>query len=380
MRLFTLPLSYLCCLALLAAGCGTTVNQEDAAVDREIWTDSAANAWYAGQPWLVGPNYTPANAINQLEMWQKETFDPQTIAKELGWAAELGMNTARVYLHDLPYEQDSAGFLQRIDEFLEIAAKHGIKPMLVFFDSCWDPFPQSGTQRAPKPHLHNSGWMQSPGRPAMEDSTQYPRLERYITGVVRHFANDSRILAWDVWNEPDNMNVPAYDAVENKDKVSYVLPLLEKTFVWARSANPSQPLTSGIWAGNWAADSTLKPIERLQLEQSDVISFHNYDKAEDFEKRIIQLQRYGKPLLCTEYMARPNGSTFADFLPIAKKHRVAMFNWGFVDGKTQTIYPWDSWRKTYTAEPPLWFHDIFRSDGTPYKTEETDLIRSLLKN
>src|SRR5690606_19267388 len=194
-----------------------------------------------------------------------------------------------------------------------------------------------------------------------------------------HFANDQRILAWDVWNEPDNMNIPAYDAVETDDKLTYVLPLLEKTFVWARSANPSQPLTSGIWAGDWSADSTLKPIERLQLEQSDVISFHNYDKAEDFEKRIIQLQRYGKPLLCTEYMARPNGSTFAAFLPIAKKHRVAMFNWGFVDGKTQTIYPWDSWTKTYTSEPPLWCHDILRGDGTPYRTEEPELIKELTK-
>src|SRR5690606_10633866 len=170
MRLFHLPLSYLCCIIVLAAGCSPATDREEDAVTREIWTDSAANAWYAGQPWLVGPNYTPANAINQLEMWQEETFDPQTIDKELGWAAELGMNTARVYLHDLPYEQDSTGFLKRIDQFLGIADKHGIKPLLVFFDSCWDPFPEAGTQRAPKPHVHNSGWVQSPGQHALKDS------------------------------------------------------------------------------------------------------------------------------------------------------------------------------------------------------------------
>ena len=205
-------------------------------------------------------------------------------------------------------------------------------------------------------------------------------MERYVKGIVSHFANDERILGWDVWNEPDNMTGPSYEAVEIKDKVSYVLPLLEQVFEWARSADPSQPLTSGVWAGDWSSDSTLKPIERLQIEQSDVISFHNYDTPEDFEKRIQQLQRYGKPLLCTEYMARPNGSTFAGFLPIAKKYNVAMINWGFVDGKTQTIYPWDSWTKTYTAEPPLWFHDIFRRDGTPYKQEEVQLIKQLLTN
>ncbi|RQP11296.1 MAG: 1,4-beta-xylanase, partial [Parapedobacter sp.] len=286
----------------------------------------------------------------------------------------------RVYLHDLPYEQDSLGFLTRIDRFLQLADKHGIRPLLVFFDSCWDPFPVSGKQRAPKPHVHNSGWVQSPGQYALKDSTQYPRLERYVKGVIGHFANDGRILGWDVWNEPDNMTGPSYEAMEIKDKVAYVLPLLAQAFEWARSANPAQPLTSGIWAGDWSSDSTLKPIERLQIEQSDIISFHNYDTPEDFEKRIQQLQRYGKPLLCTEYMARPNGSTFAGFLPIAKKYNVAMFNWGFVDGKTQTIYPWDSWTKTYTAEPPLWFHDIFRGDGTPYRQEEVDVIKQLLTN
>ncbi len=362
------------------SGCnsgGDGVKSESA---RGIWTAEEANAWQAEQGWLVGPNYTPATAINQLEMWQEDTFDPETIDKELGWAADLGMNTARVYLHDLPYEQDSAGFIARIEHFLRLADQHGIRPLFVFFDSCWDPFPVAGKQRAPKPHVHNSGWVQSPGQHVLQDSRQYPRLERYVKGVISHFAEDDRILGWDVWNEPDNMTGPSYEAVEIKDKVAFVLPLLEQAFAWARSANPSQPLTSGIWAGDWSTHEGLKPIEKLQIEQSDIISFHNYDKPEDFEKRIQQLQRYNKPLWCTEYMARPNGSTFEGFLPIAKKYNVAMFNWGFVDGKTQTIYPWDSWTKTYTDEPPLWFHDIFRGDGTPYKQEEVELIRQLTSN
>ncbi|MFC3199070.1 endo-1,4-beta-xylanase [Parapedobacter deserti] len=364
---------------VLLTSCDNSRGDTTTVSERTVWTAEEANAWQAEQGWLVGPNYNPATAINQLEMWQEDTFDPETIDKELGWAADLGMNTARVYLHDLPYEQDSAGFIARIDQFLDLADKHGIRPLLVFFDSCWDPFPVAGKQREPKPHVHNSGWVQSPGQHALKDSTQYPRLERYVKGVVSHFADDERILGWDVWNEPDNMTGPSYEAVEIKDKVAYVLPLLEQSFEWARSANPSQPLTSGIWVGDWSTHEGLKPIEKLQIEQSDIISFHNYDTPEDFEKRIQQLQRYGKPLWCTEYMARPNGSTFEGFLPIAKKYNVAMFNWGFVDGKTQTIYPWDSWTKTYTAEPPLWFHDIFRGDGTPYKQEEVELIKSLTK-
>ncbi|WP_245747673.1 glycosyl hydrolase [Parapedobacter koreensis] len=381
MRIFNTSLFCSALLLFLWYGCDSHRAAETGATDpkRNTWTAEEANAWYARQGWLVGSNYIPATAINQLEMWQEDTFDPETIDKELGWAAALGMNTARVYLHDLPYGQDSSGFLNRVDQFLGLAEKHGIRPLFVIFDSCWDPFPALGKQRAPKPHVHNSGWVQSPGQRALKDSTQYPRLERYVKGVIGHFADDGRILGWDVWNEPDNMTGPSYEAVEIKDKVSYVLPLLAEAFEWARSANPVQPLTSGIWAGDWSADSTLKPIERLQIEQSDIISFHNYDTPEDFEKRIQQLQRYGKPLWCTEYMARPNGSTFAGFLPIAKKYNIAMFNWGFVDGKTQTIYPWDSWTKTYTAEPPVWFHDIFRGDGTPYRQEEVDVIKSLAR-
>src|SRR5690606_1872629 len=163
---------------------------------RGIWTAEEANAWQAKHGWLIGPNYTPANAINQLEMWQEDSFDPEVIDKELGWAAELGMNTARVYLHDLLYEQDSTGFIRRMETFLGIADKHGIRPMFVFFDSCWDPFPQSGKQRAPKPHLHNSGWVQSPGKDVLSDTSQHARLERYVKGVVSSFAEDKRILAW----------------------------------------------------------------------------------------------------------------------------------------------------------------------------------------
>lgn len=344
---------------------------------RTIWTKEQANEWYKGQQWLVGANFLPSTAINQLEMWQAESFDTATIDKELGWAESIGMNTMRVFLHDLLYAQDSVGFMERMNTFLEIAKRHHIKPLFVLFDSCWDPFPKLGKQRDPQPYVHNSGWVQSPGYDALKDSTQYPRLEKYVKGVVGHFANDSRILGWDIWNEPDNPTGPSYEKVDLPNKVQYVLPLLKKSFEWARTQKPSQPLTSGIWSGNWTTDETLKPIEKLQVEQSDVISFHNYDSSQVFESKIKELQRYGKPLICTEYMARPNGSTFAGFLPVAKKYNVGMYNWGFVNGKSQTIYPWDSWTKKYTSEPPVWFHDIFNTDGTPYKQDEVNVIKSI---
>jgi len=342
------------------------------------WSESQAKEWYQHQPWLVGSNFLPANAINELEMWQPATFDPQEIDKELGWAEGLGMNTMRVFLHDLLWQQDAAGFQKRLDTFLGIASRHHIRPLLVLFDSCWDPNPKLGPQHPPIPGVHNSGWVQSPGAKALEDPTQEPRLRAYVEGVIGAFAKDDRIVGWDLWNEPSNTNGGAYGKVELKDKRERVLALLPKVFTWARSVHPSQPLTSGLWEGNWSSPEKLDPIGRVQLEQSDVISFHNYSWPEDFEQHVKWLEQYHRPILCTEYMARPMGSTFDTILPIAKKYNIAAINWGFVAGKSQTYLPWDSWEKPYVLQPPpVWFHEILHPDGTPYREREAELIREL---
>ncbi len=348
-----------------------------AAADR--WTEAQANAWYARQGFLVGANYVPASAINQLEMWQAETFDPKRIDLELGWAAGIGMNTMRVFLHDLAYKQDPEGFLRRVDEFLAIAARHGIRPMIVLFDSVWDPFPAIGPQRPPRPGVHNSGWVQGPGKVALEERAEWPRLEAYVTAVVGRFGKDARVLAWDLWNEVDNTNDPAYASLEPKNKGELVLALLPQVFAWARAAGPIQPITSGLWrGGDWSAPDQLSAIDRLQLALSDVISFHSYESPERLEARIRQLQVYKRPILCTEYMARGNGSTFAGSLPVLERHGVAAINWGLVQGKSQTHLPWDSWRRPYVdREPAVWFHEVFRRDGSPYDEKETALIRSL---
>ncbi len=312
-------------------------------------------------------------------MWQADTFSPEQIDKELGWAQSLGMNTMRVFLHDLLWKQDPAGFTQRIETFLTIASKHNIRPIFALFDSCWDPNPKLGPQRKPTPGVHNSVWVQSPGAAALQDPAQYARLEAYVKGVVGRFANDKRILAWDVWNEPDNTNDDAYGKFEPKNKKALVLKLLPQVFAWARSAHPRQPLTSGLWGdGNWARPLTLNAIERVQLRESDILTFHNYSTPAEFTKRIRSLSVYGRPILCTEYMARPRGSTFDAILPVAKKYRVGAINWGFVEGKSQTTLPWDSWKKPYVnAPPPEWFHDVFYPDGKPYKASEAKTIRDL---
>lgn len=350
-----------------------------AATDSPRWSAAQANAWYAKQAWPVGSNYIPSDAINELEMWQANSFDPARIDQELGWAQGLGMNTMRVFLHNLLWEQDRAGFKKRIDTFLAIAARHHIKPIFVLFDSCWDPNPVLGPQHPPIPGVHNSGWVQAPGTKVLDDPSHYPQLEAYVKDIVGSFAHDDRILAWDVWNEPDNEGGGNYAAEEPKDKFQRVAELLPQVFAWARSQSPMQPLTSGIWHDDdWSKLNALNQVERTQLTQSDIITFHSYDFPEVFYRRVQSLRGYGRPVICTEYMARSAGSTVDNTLPLGKKLDVGMINWGFVSGKTQTIFPWDSWQRPYTLQPPvIWFHDLLKPDGTPYRQREADIFRAL---
>jgi len=345
------------------------------------WTEQKAKAWYAQQPWLVGSNYVPKSAINQLEMWQAATFDPDQMDKELGWAESMGMNTMRVFLHDLLWQQDPAGFQKRIDQFLTIASRHHIRPLFVLFDSCWDPLPQLGPQHPPIPGVHNSGWVQSPGATALADRNQYPRLKSYVQGVVAAFAKDERILGWDLWNEPGADNAGSYlkEELKEKDKIALVTALLPQVFEWAREANPVQPLTSGVWAVDTSPDGAdIGELQRIQLRESDIITFHNYSWPEAFRREVAWLKKHNRPVICTEYMARSVGSTFDAILPIAKDERVGAINWGFVVGKTQTNLPWESWQHPYILDqPPVWFHEVLRPDGKPYREAEVNLIRQL---
>jgi hypothetical protein len=345
---------------------------------QDKWTEAQANTWYTAQSWPVGSDFLPSTSINELEMWQADTFDPTTIDRELGWAEGIGMNTMRVFLHNLLWQQDPEGFKKRIDIFLTIAARHHIRPIFVLFDSCWEPFPKLGPQHPPIPGVHNSGWVQAPGAAVLADPTQYPKLKEYVVGVVGEFAADTRILAWDVWNEPQEESSTVYASGQPQSAKDAVIKLVPQAFAWARSVHPTQPLTSGVFDGDWSSLDAMPPMARMQIEQSDVISFHNYAWPEDFEKRILELQQFHRPLICTEYMARSAGSTIDTILPIAHKYRVGAINWGFVSGKSQTIYPWDSWKRPYVSDQPtVWFHDLFHPDGTPYREREVEIIRDL---
>lgn len=372
MNLFKITLSIVATALLVS--CGTNYGNKNK--KGTPWSEVKANEWGAKQPWLVGANFNPSDASNQLDFWQADTWNPDLIAKELGWAEEIGMNTMRVYLHYFPFRDDKEVFLKQMDQFLDISARHNIKPMFVFFDDVWNPYPVAGIQPEPKKHLHNAGWVQSPGHDILWDPKRHIELKPYVQEVMNRYKNDDRVLLWDLYNEPQNTNDKAYQE-NGRGKEEFSMILLKEVFEWAREVNPSQPITSAPWIGDWVDESKMTEFHKFMFNHSDIITYHNYNDIVDFKRVSEPLKRYNRPIICTEYMSRGNSSLFETHLPYMAQNNIGAINWGLVAGRTQTIYPWDSWDKEYAAEPELWFHDIFRQDGTPYIQAEVDLIKKL---
>jgi len=343
--------------AILAAG---IFGCEKKVAPSEQWTPEQAQKWYSEQGWLSGCDYIPATAINQIEMWSEDTYDHDQIEKEMGWAEDLGFTTMRVFLSSVVWNNDPEGLKDRMDDFLDICSSHGVKPFFVFFDDCWDEKSAYGKQREPVPGKHNSGWVQDPSKALRADTTAlFANLEAYVKDIVGHFRNDDRVLMWDLYNEPGNRH---YD--------NESIPLLKNAYKWAREAGNTQPLTTGIWTEH------LKDLNKIQLELSDVTSYHGYGPAIVHRTANDTLKLLGRPIFCTEYMARKFGGTFQDNMPVLKELNIAAINWGFVSGKTNTIFAWNDPRPD-GKEPELWFHDIIRQDGTPFSQEEIDCIKKV---
>lgn len=353
------------------------------------WTEEQINAWAQKRPWQVGMNYLPASAVNWNEMWQAETFDAAGIDRELKLAASIGMNTLRTNLPFIVWLYDREHFLDRIDQFLSIAAKHGIAVMLTLMDDCGfsGDHPWIGKQREPRPGVHNSQGAASPGRNVVVCPAHYDMVEAYVRDVVRRFRTDSRILIWDVYNEPTNGGIFS----QNDEELQFDGPLMECSYrlcqlavEWVRSEDPEQPLTVGAWRSmknklNLHEDIKYfeSDIDQLALSLSDVITFHAYSPKKVITEVLEMLEKLNRPIMCTEWLARHVDSTVEDILPIFKEHNVGAYNWGLVNGRTQTNFPWPVIAKACPDYLNTWFHDLFHQDGTPYSQKEIDLFKQL---
>jgi hypothetical protein len=341
---------------------------------RARWSVERAQAWAAETGWLLGCNFTPSTAGNQLELWQAATFDPETIDRELGWAATtLGMNSIRLFLHDLAWQADGDAFLDRVDEVLALAHDHGISVMPVLFDGIWDPEPRIGPQRAPRPGVHNSTWLQGPGAAVLADRSRWPSLRPYVDAVLGRFGADERVVVWDLFNEPNSPN-PSYADRDPAHKQALVADLLEQVWDWAVEADPAQPLTVGVFEFPNGHAERASRVARTALERSDVISFHCYLGEKGLTATIDRLAAHGRPLLCTEWMGRPGSPV--RLARVLHDRNVGAYTWGLVDGRTQTKHRWTSW---WWADPPgtPWFHELLHPDGRPYDDAEAALLRGL---
>ena len=308
-------------------------------------------------------------------MWQAETFDISTIERELTWAAAIGMNTVRIYLHDLLFTQASADFLARIEKVFAVAASHDIGVIPVLFDGVWNPKPQLGKQPEPTPFLHISMWLQCPGSDIFYDRSRWSELRNYVFEVLSFFKDDERVIAWDLFNEPDQVDVVTLKVGSRNDKIATATELVATVFDWAREVAVTQPLTVGVWEYEKDGQVATNSLNQLIVDQSDIISFHCYEPREKLTAVINALTTHGRPLLCTEWLARSAGST-VDLLSVFKDAGVGAINWGLVDGRTQTRFPWRSWAELVNNDEP-WFHELLHSDGTAYDAQEVETFRRL---
>lgn len=337
----------------------------DAAPRNGRWSEEKANEWYYSQDWAVGCDYIVSDAINQLEMWQVSTFNPQLIEKELTVAEDLGFNTVRLFLHDLVYEADPKGFKQRIAKVLDICESHGIKVVMTFFTNGgkFDGV-ALGEQPGPTPGIHNPEWRQTPGAKAVNNPAEWPRLEKYVKDILKTFRKDKRIYCWCLYNEPENDNRGANS-----------LPLMRETFKWAWEVNPDQPLTAPYASLMANDDRSNLAIWGFLAENCDIMSFHCYNPvATLMDKYINPLKKMNRPIICTECVGRPANTLF-DMYAICRKENIGVLSFGLFDSKMQCKFHWDS--KKGAKEPKIWFHDIFHADGTPYDQKEIDFIKDI---
>lgn len=348
------------------------------------WRAERVRSWYAQQQWGCGFNYLPRTAVNWLEMWQEETFDPATLQQELSWARSYGYNCLRTNLPFTVWEQDRHGLIARIDHFLTIAHQHGLKVMLTLLDDCAfsgdEPF--IGPQKPPIPGVHNSQGAGSPGREKVLNPACWPQIEAYVKDIIGHFRDDPRIQIWDLYNEPGNSGVFVGEAkgMEYDTRLAiYALSLMVQMFSWARQAAPSQPLTVAAWhiPDRSRCETAFRhPIDVAALHLSDVISFHAYVDKPGMQGILPRLAEFGRPVLCTEWLARHVDCLLTEQLPLFKAHNIGCYHWGLTQGKTQTWLPWPD-ITVQDASTALWFHDVLTPEGVPYCEKEMALVRAL---
>lgn len=350
------------------------------------WTPKDAQDWYRRQPWTCGFNFLPSTAVNLIEMWHRETFDPATIERELGWAAKLGFNTLRINLSYIVWKNDRDGLWDRFDRVLGIADNLGLRTIPVPFDDCGfggdEPF--YGPQKDPLPGVHNSRAVASPGRELLASGRDDALIRAYLRDILQTFRSDLRILLWDLYNEPGNRMIfgATGSMTFEPDFTDASIRLMHDSFAIAREVAPEHPLTVGAWATPQAGSDAPgfdTEADRIALSLSDITTFHAYLSTDRVAALVDMLEDHKRPILCTEWMARAVDSRIEDQLHMFKARGVGCVQWGLVQGRTQTWLPWpEDLVRAHggKGDKDVWFHDFLDGEGAPYDPQEVETLRA----
>lgn len=348
------------------------------------WSRQKAWEWYNSQPWIRGCNYMSADCANRIDCWQEYEFEEkfETTRGELALMAELGYNSIRIIPEFFVWDKEHDGFMERFERYIELAAQNGISCMVVLGNDCVPPYEEAvkrmhlGEQhvdwgyhggRKVSQHGHFGG----SGYSILDEPENAERYYEFVKEIVEKYKADKRIIIWDVFNEPGN---------SKRDSMS--LPHLKRFFEIIRDIDPIQPLTVAIWSQTTNLDS-LKDIEKFGLENSDIISYHNYGTYENNIRELKLLKGFDRPIINTEWLNRCGGNTVEELFPLFYLENVGCYNWGFVAGKYQTYEPWNGIWDGYKENPRAydnfdftkWLHDLYRPNHNPYNPKETELIK-----
>lgn len=348
------------------------------------WSKERAWEWYNARPWIRGCNYMSADCANRVDQWQEYGFEErfETAAGELKLMAELGYNSIRIIPEFIVWKKEHDGFTERFERYIELAAQNNISCMIVLGNDCCPPKEEAlkrmrlGEQQVDWGYhggrrISQHGRFDGIGYSLLDDPEYTEKYYEFVREIVGKYKNDERVIMWDVYNEPGNSR-----------RSGITLPHLEKFFEIIRDIDPIQPLTVGIWSQSTELEN-LTEAEKYGLENSDIISYHNYNSYENNVRELRLLKKLGRPVINTEWLNRCGGNSVEEMFPLFYLEKIGCYNWGFVAGKYQTYEPWNGIWDGYKENPEAfehfdftkWFHDIYRPSHNPYNPKETELIK-----
>ncbi len=347
------------------------------------WTEEKANEWYKTKGWLRGCNFIPSVCANRADMWQAYDCERHfaVAEKELKLCKEIGFNTIRIFLEFNVWLAEHDSFMANLERFITLADSLGISILMGLTSEAQ--LPRGGSYIPKKLGEQEYAWGYHQGRwPLTEEQkalTPYHFAElpevsekfyEMVREVVGKYAQDNRIIVWNVYNEP---------GVVIRERA---IPILERMFAECRALDPIQPLCADVYYSYYSYDKIETAAEKVALDLSDIISFHSYMAYDLMVPQIKELKKLNRPIFMTEWLSRTSWSTVEDLYPLFYLENIACYCWGFVLGKTQTNEPWeDYWNHFYSGDPKAkydfgrWMHDLFRPNYRPYIPEEIELIK-----